>query len=102
MNGYPDGCTQSTHDAEYNQLPDPDEVNDRIAAVEEQARREIIEVDERFTGWLDSDPDAAVAIARHFAHCLQIGGGCHQLAAWQLEGQIVSDYQSYRVAETGL
>jgi hypothetical protein len=73
------------------------DVNERMAQVEEDARAQIIDSDERFCEYLMRDGNALLALCRHLSHSLQIGTNSHQLAAWQLEGQIVADYQAYRV-----
>lgn len=97
----PAGLCISSSPQEYPE-PTVDQINERQELVEELARAEILRTDERFTQWFTDHLDGGdhvIALARHFAHCLQIGGGCHQLAAWQLEGQIVADYQAYRIEQ---
>jgi hypothetical protein len=93
------GLTLSSSPSECRD--DPDAINAAEERVEEMARQEILSTDPRFVQWFTEHPDGAdhtVALCRHFARCM-LGNSsiADQLAAWQLQGQIVRDYQDYRI-----
>ena len=88
------GLTLSSSPPEY--LDDPDLANAEEERVEEMARAEILRTDPRFTEWFTEHTDGAdhtVGLCRHFAKALE----GDLIATWVLQGQIVRDYQDYRI-----
>ena len=92
------GLTLSSSPPEF--LDDPDAANAAEERVEEMARQEILRTDPRFTEWFTEHTDGAdhtVALCRLFANLMETARPEKQLAVWQLQGQIVRDYQDYRI-----
>ena len=93
-----DGLNLSSSPPEV--YPDPDAVNEAEERVEEMARAEILRCDPAFVEWFTEHADGADhtwALCRHFGNSLQTDRPEHQMAMWQLQGQIVRDYQDYRI-----